>query len=216
MNKCGLFEVILLLGPTAAGKTPLGDMISTEKIAGERCVHFDFGNELRKIALAGEGSKALSEDEVRYIRGVLEEGLLLENEKFYIAKKVFSDFTKKQKAEHNDVIILNGLPRHIGQARDMTDMVNVRTVAELKCSDDNVLCRISENKGGDRSERLDDDSDLVMKKIETYNERTRLLVDFYKKRGADMIEVEVTPDTDTRTLYKEFVEKYRSLHMNAQ
>ena len=104
----------------------------------------------------------------------------------------------------------------MGQARDMTDMVNVRAVAELKCSDDNIFCRISENTGGDRSERSDDDSDLVMKKIETYNERTRPLVDFYKERGADMIEVEVTPGSNTRTLYKEFVEKYRSLCLKVQ
>jgi adenylate kinase family enzyme len=212
----GLFEVILLLGPTAAGKTPLGDMISSEGIVGERCVHFDFGNELRRIASASESNKAFSGDEVRYIRGVLEEGLLLENEKFYLAKKIFRDFTKKQGAGQNDVIVLNGLPRHIGQARDMTDMVNVRTVAELKCSDDNVFCRISENTGGDRSKRLDDDSDLVMKKIETYNERTRPLVDFYRERGAALIELEVKPDTDTRTMYKVFVEKYQSLHLNAQ
>ena len=191
-------------------------MISTEGIVGERCVHFDFGNELRKIASAGEQNKVFSDDEVRYIRGVLEEGLLLENEKFYIAKKIFSDFTKRKRAGHNDVIVLNGLPRHIGQARDMTDIVNVGTVAELTCSDHNVLCRISENTGGDRSERLDDDSGLVIKKIETYKERTRPLVDFYKERGSALIEVEVTPGTDTRTLYDEFVKKYRSLQLNAQ
>jgi adenylate kinase len=191
-------------------------MISTNGIAVERCVHFDFGNELRAIAAGEERNPVFSDDEVGFIQGVLEEGLLLENEKFYLAKKILTDFTKRHDVGRREIIILNGLPRHVGQAEDMTDMVTVKSVVELKCSDGDVLCRIREDTGGDRSQRVDDDNALVKKKIETYNKRTRPLVDFYTTRGAALIEVVVTPDSDTCTLYNQFMNIYRSLQLKAQ
>ncbi len=43
-------KAILLLGPTGSGKTPLGQALEKKGLAGRRCVHFDFGANLREIA----------------------------------------------------------------------------------------------------------------------------------------------------------------------
>ncbi len=45
-----LTNSILLLGPTGAGKSPLGNQMEQNGIRGKRCFHFDFGHELRSIA----------------------------------------------------------------------------------------------------------------------------------------------------------------------
>ncbi|MEE8450650.1 MAG: hypothetical protein V3R99_02015 [Thermoguttaceae bacterium] len=39
----------LLLGPTGAGKTPLGRLIEQRGLWGVRCLHFDFGDNLREV-----------------------------------------------------------------------------------------------------------------------------------------------------------------------
>ena len=46
-------DAILLLGPTAAGKTPLGQLFADRGLWGRPCVHFDFGENLRRIADSG-------------------------------------------------------------------------------------------------------------------------------------------------------------------
>jgi len=199
-------HAFLLLGPTAAGKSPLGDMIATRGVDGRRCVHFDFGRELRGIAASG--ADGFSAEEVAFIRGVLEEGLLLEDEHFHLARKIFSRFLDREGVERNDRVVMNGLPRHRGQAEGMSDIVDISTVIVLSCSEDSIMCRIRENTGGDRAGRPDDDLGMVKKKIALYNQRTAPLVDYYRQRGADIISIEVTPSSTPASVYGEFLEKY--------
>lgn len=47
--KRGRTPAVLLLGSTGSGKTPLGDLIERRGLRGVRCLHFDFGVNLRKI-----------------------------------------------------------------------------------------------------------------------------------------------------------------------
>jgi len=42
---------VLLLGPTGAGKTPLGEMIEARGLWGMSCLHFDFGANLRAVVM---------------------------------------------------------------------------------------------------------------------------------------------------------------------
>ena len=88
-------------------------------------------------------------------------------------------------------VLLNGLPRHAGQAKDMEGLVDVKAVVELTCATDVVLERLRLNTGGDRSERNDDHEALVMEKLKTYRERTRYLVDAYRERGARIIPIDI-------------------------
>ena len=210
MRYISLHWAILLLGPTAAGKTPLGDMISFRGIGGLGCVHFDFGSELRNIAFPGAGISAFTKDELNFVRGVLNDGLLRENEQFYIARKIFYTFIERERIKKADIIILNGLPRHIGQAEQMTGIVNVGTVIELSCSESDILCRIEKNTGEDRAERSDDNHDLVMKKIGLYRKRTASLMEFYRNRGADIFRIEVTHLSDPNSVYDEFLKQYHA------
>jgi adenylate kinase len=190
-------DAILLLGPTGVGKSPLGDTIALRGLFLRTCHHLDFGSELRRAVSGGYSSAPYSSQELEFIHGVLERGLLLENEHFPLAEKIISLYLARVGFAKNHLLILNGIPRHEGQARDLERTCRVSSVVMLDCCADDVLCRISSNVGGDRTERIDDTVELIKKKLVIFTERTAPLIDFYEGRGARIyrltIDKHITP-----------------------
>lgn len=187
-------DAILLLGPTASGKTPLGDELGRRGLGDRRCVHFDFGAQLREAAARGAGD-VLTEADIAIIRHVLGAGVLLEDQQFPIARKILERFVDERTDASPMFVVLNGLPRHVGQAEGVEALVRVVTVVELACTADVVAERIRRDTGGDRARRTDDQSDAVARRLTIYHERTRPLVTHYGSRGVRTIELEVGSDT---------------------
>jgi len=187
-------EAVLLLGPTASGKTPLGELLADRGLWGRRCLHFDFGSNLRDAA-AGSQHKALPEKDIEVIRWSLQTGALLEDEHFPIAGRILSSFLTSSGAGADDLIVLNGLPRHAGQAERIEDVLHVAAVVYLQCTAEVVRERIRTNAGGDRSERVDDTPDDVPRKLDIFAQRTAPLLEHYRSRGADVICIDVQTDT---------------------
>jgi len=182
---------MLLLGPTGVGKSPLGDAIAQRGLFGRTCHHLDFGSELRRAVSGGAFSAAYRSDELAFIHGVLERGLLLENEHFPLAEKIISLFLGRVRFTGNHLLVLNGIPRHGGQARDLAKTCQVGSVVVLDCRADDVFCRITSNVGGDRTERIDDNVELVEKKLIIFRERTAPLIDYYEKQGSRIYRISV-------------------------
>jgi adenylate kinase family enzyme len=185
---------MLLLGPTASGKTPLGEELQRRGLCGRRCVHFDFGANLR-AADAGQAATGLTAEELGVIAQSLRTGALLEDEHFPIARKLLSAFIAARRVGRDDVVALNGLPRHVGQARDLDGILDVRLVVRLACSAETVMARIARDTGGDRAGRADDDLASVRRKLDIFAERTRALADHYAAAGASVVTLEVAPAT---------------------
>jgi len=198
-------DAILLIGPTGAGKSPLGDHIEQRGLRGKRCHHFDFGQQLRAIAAAETPPSGFTSAEHCFIRDLLEKALLLEKEHFPIAKKIVASFLRERRYKEVDLIVLNGLPRHAGQARDMNQVVAVRTVVVLECSSSVVHRRIRKNTGGDRSGRDDDDQLLIEKKLAIFRERTEPLVEHYRAEGSTIVRVAVTAEAAADQVYDELI-----------
>ena len=169
-------NALLLIGPTGSGKTPLGALLEEHGFNGMRCLHFDFGQELRNAGAAAGFEPA----ERTFIRRVLEEGLLLEREHLPLAQKMLRAFLVRRQAEKGDWVILNGFPRHVEQAEAVDEIVKVQGVVLLECTAEVVYERIQLNSGGDRSGRPDDGKDLIAKKLQIYAERTAPLVAYYR------------------------------------
>lgn len=185
-------EALLLVGPTGAGKTPLGEALEARGRAGRACAHFDFGSELRRAGAAERALGQLTEVELATVREVLASGRLLEDNEFPIAHKLLAVFLDERIAGRGGpLVILNGLPRHAGQARDIADLVRVAHVVALDCTDGVVLERIARNTGGDRAERSDDQREAVLRRVQTYRERTAPLITYYREGGARIIELAV-------------------------
>lgn len=194
---------IILLGPTGSGKSPLGDHIARAGIFNRKSVHLDFGAELRGIAARSLSSLTASEH--IFIKGVLERGLLLENEHFALAEKIIRRFLDRTGFDANTILVLNGIPRHTGQARDIDRIATIHAVIALDCCSDDVFCRLRENVGGDRTERIDDHDILVAEKLRIYRERTEPLIDHYIHAGSTVYRLDMSSSTTTTESYHKLV-----------
>jgi adenylate kinase len=182
----GVRDAILLIGPTGSGKTPLGEFFEEHGVRGQDCFHFDFGQRLRKTA-DGELDAGLSGDDLDVVRRVLKTGALLEDSSFQIAEKILSS-----ELDANDgLVILNGLPRHEGQALSLEEAIHVQMVLCLDCSPEVVRDRIKGNTGGDRQGRTDDMAEDIERKLELFSKRTSPLIDYYRKKGSEIKAVEI-------------------------
>ena len=70
---------LLLMGPTGSGKTPLGEEIERRGLDGRRCVHFDFGANLRAVAADPGSWDMLTAEELESVRTSLATGALFED-----------------------------------------------------------------------------------------------------------------------------------------
>jgi adenylate kinase len=195
-------DAILLLGPTGVGKSPLGASLARHGLFGRHCRHLDFGLELRLAVSYRECSIAYSKNELNFIQGVLERGLLLENEHFSLAEKIISLFLNRTGFSQKDILILNGIPRHAGQAKDMEKIADVHALIVLDCTADDVHNRIKYNVGGDRTDRIDDNKELVKKKIELFRERTAPLIGYYEQSGRRIFRICVSDDMTEENMYE--------------
>lgn len=185
-------DALLLIGPTGAGKSPLGDTLEAHGFRGRRCRHFDFGARLRR---AVETDGILDPGECKLLLDLFRTGGLLEDRDFPVAGKILSDFWAG--ASDGDLTVLNGLPRHEGQARSLDPRVRVETIIHLSCPPEILLERIRTNAGGDRTGRTDDTLEDIRRKLKVYESRTIPLLRFY---DAQVVKVEVGPRDDAKAL----------------
>lgn len=184
---------LLLLGPTGSGKTPLGQEIEARGFRGMKCVHFDFGENLREVVARNCPDDAISSTDIEFLRGVLATGALLEDEQFPLAERILLAFLARHQVEATTCVVLNGLPRHAGQAEAIDAILDIRAVVCLDCSSETVLERLASNVGGDRGKRVDDQLADVRRKLEIFHRRTTPLVDHYRRRGVPIETIRVTP-----------------------
>ena len=195
-------DAILLLGPTGVGKSPLGENISHHGLWGKTCHHLDFGSELRSAIADRRLAAAYSTAELDFIHGVLERGLLLENEHFSLAQKIIARYLDRVGFSRREVLVLNGIPRHAGQAHDIATIAAIHAIVVLDSSAESIACRIRENVGGDRTERVDDNRELIRKKLSIFEERTAPLIDHYTRRGCALYRIDVSADMTPSEAYR--------------
>lgn len=89
-----------------------------------------------------------------------------------------------------DYLVLDGIPRNVGQAKLMEDVINVRKIFHLSCPDrDKLVARLK--KRALKDNRLDDANEAVIRKrLETYEKESKPVLDYY---GKDLIvEIDAT------------------------
>lgn len=183
---------LILLGPTGSGKTPLGALLADRGWRGWRCVHFDFGAQLRQVAAGGRAAAGVSAADVAFVQQVLERGALLEDRDFPLAERILRSFLRAAAVDARTLVVMNGLPRHVGQAEAVESVVRAWAVVQLRCSPQTVWARIATNIGGDRTRRTDDDLAAVERKLAIYAARTAPLVAHYRAQGIPLATLEMT------------------------
>ena len=204
------YEGLLLLGPTGSGKTPLGEILEKRGLAGRTCHHFDFGAELRAAAGFGGGDN-LEAAERETIWRVLRDGVLLEDPQFPIALKILSGFISRRGVRENEIIVLNGLPRHLGQAQGIAGLVDISAVVLLEADPSTIRGRIGQDSGGDRAGRADDSAEEIDSKTALFNRRTRPLAAHYGAAGRPILTLEVRLATTAETMWYRLEKFYQAL-----
>jgi adenylate kinase len=156
-------------------------------------MHFDFGRELRR-AVTGDGRAfaALTGADVETVQRALVAGALLEDREFHIARKILEAFLAGRRPGPTTLVVLNGLPLHVGQARDVATLVRVEGVVRLHCPPEVVLERSRTDAGADRRGRADDDVESVRRRLALFEKRTDPLVEHYCSLGCRVVAVDVT------------------------
>jgi adenylate kinase family enzyme len=195
-----VIRALLLLGPTGSGKSPLGTLL--ERRGGFR--HFDFGAELRAAAA---GARGLPQETVTYIRQLLATHALLADERFEIAEALLDAFLARVGFDpEREVLVLNGLPRHVGQARAIARRVRVDHVIVLECDAKAVAARVARRRRGeglDQAGREDDSPAAVARKLALYACETEPLAAYYAAQpGVRVFRLRVGPRTTEEALAK--------------
>lgn len=193
-NEVEPIQAILLLGPTGAGKTPLGQWLERQGVFGGAAHHFDFGANLRAVVAAGP-TMAFSAEEIAFLQRVLSEGALLEQESLHLAIRILEAFLSRRRMQPGDWLVLNGLPRHVGQAQSLVTILAVKVVAQLECNAATIRERLNRDVAGDRAGRVDDHAELVERKLSIYEKRSRPLIEHYREQGARILKIKVEATT---------------------
>lgn len=78
-----------------------------------------------------------------------------------------------------DILILDGIPRNVAQAKILAEYIEVHQVFHLSCPDRNELARRM-RKRALRSNRIDDaNEDVIQDRISTYEAETKPLIEYY-------------------------------------
>jgi adenylate kinase family enzyme len=190
------------VGPTGSGKTPLGEEIERRGLNGRRCVHFDFGANLRAVGAGPKSSDMLTPLELESVRTSLATGALFEDKDMPMIVKILGAFAARKRLTSDSLLILNGLPRHRRQAESLAGVVGVEGVVYLDAGAAIIRERIRLDIGGDRAARVDDTLDAVQRRIAAFRERTLPLLIFYRERGVPVHVIPVTADMTAPEMFK--------------
>ncbi len=208
----------LLIGTSNAGKTPLGDELShSTRIPGRRFLHLDFGELLRKV-VSGDFDPGLSPGEREFVSGVMN-GKLLDDSHFDIARKIIVHFLRIcgfRSDREKDVLVLNGIPRHVGQAVGLEKIgLDVRGVVVLGCTAEVAAERKARAERGagheNRSHRKDAGLEVFRRKLASFERDTLPVVDFYKRTGVPILELPVGVETTPSQMAERILEPISAL-----
>jgi len=204
-----LWASILLVGPTGSGKTPLGDELERRGFLGRRCLHFDFGANLRAAAAGRVDDHRLTESELETIRRSLTTGALFEADDMPMIVKILTGFAASRRLDPASLLVLNGLPRHRDQAQSLYSVVAVERVISLEADAAVIAERIRRDPGLDRAARTDDDLGAVARRLAVFHERTAPLLDFYRGRSVPVTSVRVSASMAAAAIYDATVRAVR-------
>ena len=178
-----------------AGYTP-------RKTGRRRCEHFDFGQNLRTVANDPEAGQAVSAGDLDVVRRILASGDLLEDSDFPLAERLLESFLVRRSVDRDTYIILNGIPRHLGQAVALDRLLRVERVVLLECPAETVVKRIASDTGGDRAGRTDDTLPEIQRKLDLFQQRTVPLLDYYHALGVPVLRLSVGVRTSAEEMWQ--------------
>lgn len=116
------------------------------------------------------------------VKRITDAGLLVPDE-------IVEEVVRKRLEEHdwNYGFVLDGFPRTMGQAEYLFENWNMDKVIYLDISDDvvfdRVMMRARMGEGSGFTKRVDDNPDALKIRLREYHEKTKPLLELYRKKG---------------------------------
>lgn len=92
-----------------------------------------------------------------------------------------------------DSLVLDGIPRNIGQARIMEDLLEVKTVFHLTCPDRAALVSRLKKRALKENRFDDANEEVIRRRLATYEAESRPVLEFYGPRLLKQIDATQTP-----------------------
>ena len=183
MQNDSRYRTILLFGPPGAGKGTQGKILGS--IPG--FLHVASGDVFRSLDPASELGKIFADYSSR--------GALVPDD---LTVKMWEEHTRNQTAEgtykpNSELLMLDGIPRNLNQARLMDEHIQVLSLIHLGCEDEDAMVdrlsrrAIKENRADDARE------DVIRHRLKVYEQETQPLIDYYSASLVNLVDALGTP-----------------------
>jgi len=169
IDKYGIKPAVLFLGAPGAGKGTQGMILGQIP----RFYHLSSGDMFRQLDTRTDVGKQFVEYSKR--------GELVPDElTIELWASYMNDLVTMHKYKPDiDILVLDGIPRNVEQAKILAKHVQIHQVFHLSCPNREELARRM-RKRALKEQRLDDASEAVIQhRIRTYEEETKPILDFY-------------------------------------
>lgn len=164
-----IYKTVLLLGAPGAGKGTQGKILGT--IPGFH--HYSCGDVFRSIDISSELGKQFYEHSSRgeLVPDDLTVALWAQNIK---ARHIIGEYKPTKQ-----LLVLDGIPRTVQQARLLEDHIKVLTIVHLSCNDENAMFERLRRRAL-KENRIDDaDEKVIRRRWSVYEQETRPILDHY-------------------------------------
>ncbi|MCH2142617.1 MAG: nucleoside monophosphate kinase [Phycisphaerales bacterium] len=162
-------KTVLLFGQPGVGKGTQGGILGT--VPG--FVHLATGDMFRGLDRESE----LGQEFVKYST----QGLLVPND---LTIRLWHQYvqglidTNKYRPD-TDLLVLDGIPRSVGQAEILKDHIDVLRVVHLVCKDTDALIARMKRRAELQGRHDDADEDVIRRRIDVYYQETQAVLDCY-------------------------------------
>ena len=169
MPRSSHFRSILLFGPPGVGKGTQGAILGS--VPG--FFHLSVGDVFRSIDIGSEDGQEIYQYSSR--------GELVPDDlTVKIWKKALNAYIALSRFKpHEDILVLDGIPRNVSQTELVKDHLDIRKVIHLKCSDEEEMIHrmrrraIRENRADDANE------DVIRQRFEVFRKKSAAVLSCY-------------------------------------
>ena len=200
MQNDSRYRTILLFGPPGAGKGTQGKILGS--IPG--FLHVASGDVFRSLDPSSELGKIFADYSSR--------GALVPDD---LTVKMWEEHTRNLTAQgtynpNGELLMLDGIPRNLNQARLMDEHIQVLSLVHLGCEDEDAMVdrlsrrALKENRADDARE------DVVRHRLKVYEQETQPLIDHYSPSLVSVVDALGTPAEVLQGVLKVVVPVQRS------
>jgi adenylate kinase len=187
------FRTVLLFGVPGVGKGTQGRILSRTPglfhlACGEVFRSFDPGSEVGREVASYTSKGELVPDE-----------LTVKLWKEAMRENVAAGWYKPE----SDLLILDGIPRNVAQAKFLEDSINVLGILHLSTSNEDAMVERLKLRALAENRADDADEDVIRHRFDVYHQQSQPVLDYYPRSLRRNIEALATPEEVSRNIQRE-------------